>query len=166
MTLDSLPGTLIVLCGLPFSGKTTLARRIEAERSAIRLSPDEWITELLPENWTRQELDRLRDPIERLQWSFAQRLLYLGVDVVIEWGSWVRSERDVLRKGAQAIGAGFELVLLDPPFATLLERMKERNESHPAGTFKISVDELRQWSAMFERPSAAELLDRWPPYKA
>jgi len=45
--LAYLPGTLIVICGLPYSGKTTLAR-IEAERPAVRLSPDEWIERLLP----------------------------------------------------------------------------------------------------------------------
>jgi len=31
---------------LPGVGNTTLARRLEAEYRAIRLCPDEWITEL------------------------------------------------------------------------------------------------------------------------
>jgi predicted kinase len=165
MVSDTLPGTLIVLCGLPYSGKTTLARKIESERPAVRLSPDEWITELLPENWTREELDRMRDPAERLQWKLARRLLHLGVDVVIEWGSWGRYERDALREGARAIGAGFELVLLDPPIETLLERLKARNESPPLGTFWISADELRHFATFFERPTAEELLDSWRPLR-
>jgi len=30
------------MCGLPCSGKTTLANQIEQERSALRLTLDEW----------------------------------------------------------------------------------------------------------------------------
>jgi predicted kinase len=34
--------TLHLMVGLPFSGKTTLARKLEQECSALRLTPDEW----------------------------------------------------------------------------------------------------------------------------
>ena len=33
---------LVLLCGLPASGKTTLARRLAASYGAVRLNPDEW----------------------------------------------------------------------------------------------------------------------------
>lgn len=36
-------GRLVVVCGLPASGKTTLGIRLETEYGAIRLSPDEWM---------------------------------------------------------------------------------------------------------------------------
>ena len=35
--------TLFLTCGLPGSGKTTLAKRIEQERPALRLTADEWL---------------------------------------------------------------------------------------------------------------------------
>lgn len=35
---------LILMCGLPGAGKTTLAKRIEIEEDALRLTPDEWMT--------------------------------------------------------------------------------------------------------------------------
>ena len=50
--------TLFLLCGLPCSGKTTLARRLERERHALRLTPDEWIAQLLSEDWDQAELER------------------------------------------------------------------------------------------------------------
>ena len=34
--------TLHLMVGLPCSGKTTLAKQLEQERSALRLTPDEW----------------------------------------------------------------------------------------------------------------------------
>ena len=39
--------TLFLICGLPGAGKTTLAKQLERERPALRLTPDEWIAPLL-----------------------------------------------------------------------------------------------------------------------
>ncbi|RZT80955.1 AAA domain-containing protein [Micromonospora violae] len=35
--------TLFLTVGLPCTGKTTAARRIEAEHNALRLTKDEWV---------------------------------------------------------------------------------------------------------------------------
>ena len=53
------------MCGLPGAGKTTLAKQIEAETGAIRLCPDEWIEKILIDPADREEMNRLRDIIER-----------------------------------------------------------------------------------------------------
>ncbi|UIJ34054.1 AAA family ATPase [Allobranchiibius sp. GilTou73] len=37
------PPTLFLTVGLPGTGKTTAARRIEVERGALRLTKDEWV---------------------------------------------------------------------------------------------------------------------------
>lgn len=39
-------GRLILLCGLPGSGKTTPAERLERAVPAVRLCPDEWMSDL------------------------------------------------------------------------------------------------------------------------
>jgi len=39
-------GRLVILCGLPGSGKTTLARQLEGVMPALRLSADDWMNEL------------------------------------------------------------------------------------------------------------------------
>jgi predicted kinase len=39
-------GRLIIVCGLPGSGKTTFAKALEIRHSAIRFSPDEWMNAL------------------------------------------------------------------------------------------------------------------------
>ncbi len=42
---------LILTCGLPGAGKTTLARQLAADRSALRLTKDEWMWALGSSPW-------------------------------------------------------------------------------------------------------------------
>ena len=93
-----------------------------------------------------------RERVERLQWQLAQSLLVHGVNVIIEWGTWSRSERDALRTGARTLGAAVELHFLDAPLDTLCDRLRRRNAECPS----VTMDDLRKWDAMFERPSAEE----------
>ncbi len=77
--------TLFLTCGLQGSGKTSLAKRLEIEHSALRLTADEWLHELHP-GVSGVELDALRDPVELVQWRVATRALELGCDVILDWG--------------------------------------------------------------------------------
>ena len=43
--------TLFMLMGLPGSGKTTLARRLERERPALVLSPDVWMSRIVGDGY-------------------------------------------------------------------------------------------------------------------
>ncbi|MDQ1385084.1 MAG: hypothetical protein QOG65_2463 [Actinomycetota bacterium] len=144
---------LVLLCGLPGSGKTTVARELAAELGAIRFCPDEWMSAL--------ELDLFDEPIrariESVQWSLAQELLQRGVSVVIEWGVWARSERDTVRERARELGVPVELHYLDVPLDVLWERVRARNDSGPPGTAIISYENLVDWSEhLFEPPTAEE----------
>ena len=42
---------LILTCGLPGAGKTALARQLAADRSAVRLTKDEWLWALGSTPW-------------------------------------------------------------------------------------------------------------------
>jgi predicted kinase len=146
-------GRLVVLCGLPGSGKTTTARRIAAESGGLRFCPDEWMTALQIDLWDQTARDR----VEALQWELAQELLASGLTVIIEWGVWSRSERDVLRERARELGARVELIYLDVPVATLLQRLEARNVAQTVGTVVITRENLLSWVPRFEAPSVEEL---------
>lgn len=148
------------MCGLPCSGKTTLAKQVEHERSALRLTPDEWITRLFGADLSVEALDAARDPIETVLWELAERVLVLGVDVVLDFGFWSRGERENFRSRATRLGACSELHFLDVPEEELLTRLAARNAQMPPGTFRIDEARLRLWSSLFEPPTADELRPR------
>ena len=142
-----------MICGLPGSGKTTLAKRLEAEWNALRLTPDEWMERLGCDGYDETR----REVVEALQWEIAQRVLSLGVSVILESGFWVRSERDEFRARAAGIGAEAKLYFLDVTRDELAARLRRRNAALPPSTFRIEVADLDAWMDLFEPPAPDEL---------
>jgi predicted kinase len=140
---------LIIVCGLPCSGKTTLAKVLESRLRAVRFSADEWIDALSLDLYDEGS----RGKIEALQWKFAQELLALDLTVIIEWGTWGRSERDALRLGARALGAAVELHYLSAPADVLFERIQRRGSEDPP----IKADALSRWYETFQEPTPEEM---------
>jgi predicted kinase len=63
------------MVGLPCSGKTTLAKKLEHERSALRLTPDEWQLGLFGQDAKEPEHDARHGFIEARLWAIASRAL-------------------------------------------------------------------------------------------
>lgn len=148
---------MVLIVGLPGAGKTLWARRLEGERKAIRLTPDEWMQAL----FDASEVDGRRWVLEsELLWGIAVRALELGVDAILDYGCWSEEERDLFRTRAQQAGASAEIVVLDLPLEVLWERLERRNADLPPATFPVTREELREWSDQFQRPTADEL-QRW-----
>jgi predicted kinase len=143
---------LILVCGLPGSGKTTLAKRLASEMRAVRLSPDEWKHSLGIDYYDEEA--RLR--LEGRLWRLAQELLTLGQSVIMENGFWAREERDELRLAGRALGATVELHYLGAPLDELWRRLELRNREATPGAVPIKRGDLEKWAAQFEAPDSVE----------
>lgn len=97
--------TLFLTVGLPCTGKTTAARRMEIEHSALRLTKDEWVKALYGHENPRSA----QDVIEGRLIEIGLRALELGTNVVIDYGLWGRDERSALRQAAADRGAKVEM---------------------------------------------------------
>jgi len=142
--------TLHVVVGLPGAGKTTLARRLEADVPALRLTPDEWMVPLFGE----PEAGGKRDDVEGLLIALALRSLALGVDVVLDFGVWSRDERTCLRHLAALQGADTRLHYLPVDPEEQWRRLSARDE---ATSFRIERADMDHYATFFEAPSAEEL---------
>ena len=149
--------TLHLIVGLPCSGKTTLARELEKKYSALRLTPDEWHIPLFGDDMNDKDHDARHELVESLLWDLAAKVLVLGVDVILDFGFWGRSERDDFRSRAAKLGVDFKIHFLDVPEEMLLERLAARNAQLPQGTFRIPEAKLKEWILLFEPPSQEEL---------
>ena len=105
--------TLHLMVGLPCSGKTTLARKLEREHSALRLTTDEWHVRLYGQDALEPEHDARHSLIEAMLWNVASRALELGTNVILDFGFWAREEREDYRLRAKQLGASSEIHFLD-----------------------------------------------------
>lgn len=147
--MDERPA-LYVVVGLPGAGKTTRARVLAARHAAVRLNPDEWMTDLGVDLFD----EPFRARLEGRMTALAGELLAGGGRVIVEFGSWARSERDALLALGRGAGARVELHVLDPGVEELWRRLAERNER--AGEARIDRAVLDGYLPHWEPPDADE----------
>ena len=150
---------LMLTCGLPGAGKTTLARQLAAGQSAVRLTKDEWLWAVGSTAWD----ESTREKVERELWRLAQELLRLDVSVVLDFGLWARIERDEMRCVARDLGVGVELHYLEAPAEELWCRIEARNSEPPWDDHPIRRADFDEWLRLFQAPDAAELALYDPP---
>ena len=171
--------TLFLTVGLPGTGKTTAARRIEVERAALRLTKDEWMKAL----YGSENPEQASDVIEGRLVEIALRTLELGTNVVLDFGLWGKDERSSLRQAAADRGAEVVMLFCDLDPAEQRRRLDRRLAEEPYTTWPISEAELASWADAFQRPTPGEVdgsepvldppakftswdawrADRWPP---
>jgi predicted kinase len=144
---------LVLICGLPASGKSTLARALAPRLSAIRLDKDAWATQLGADLWD----EGFRVRLERQLWVLSQELLTRGQSVILEWGHWARAERDEKRLGARALGVEVELHYLEVPTEQLIERAERRTVSGEWTASPITRSHFEEWATTFQPPDEEEL---------
>lgn len=171
--------TLFLTVGLPGTGKTTAARRIEVENEALRLTKDEWVKAL----YGHANPPPAQDVIEGRLIQIGLRALELGINVVIDYGLWGRDERSALRQAAADRGAMVEMRFFELTPAEQRTRLNQRQAEEPHTTWQMSDEELLDWAANIDIPTPGELggsepidsppvgfatwdewrSDRWPP---
>jgi len=145
------------MVGLPCSGKTTLAQKLEQELPALRLNLDEWHIRLFGQDAEEPEHDARHSLIEAILWNIASRALELGTNVILDYGFWAREQREDYRLRAKQLGVSSEVHYLDVPEEELLRRLEKRNSRPSQESFLISKQAMKPWIAFFQKPTLDEL---------
>jgi predicted kinase len=139
------------------AGKTTLARRLAVEHSAIRLSVDEWYLKLHADGpvyeWDAARGTRLLGALNE-HWP---ALCARGIDVVLDFGFWRRALRDEVRALATSAGAATRLYALKCPDDVARARCIARNGT--PGAFLISAQGYDALKTSFEPLAADEAFE-------
>lgn len=140
------------MCGPAGSGKSTIARQLEAQ-GMVRLSFDQ-------EAWRRgiKTMPLPADVHREIERELRARLLALiadGANVVLDFSFWSKRARLEYRNLLRPLGVVPETIYLATPRAIALERMKARGHEH-GDDYALAPDVAAEYFDHFEPPTAEE----------
>ncbi|GLV90750.1 hypothetical protein Slala04_22040 [Streptomyces lavendulae subsp. lavendulae] len=143
----------------PGSGKTTLARELEA-RGFLRLCPDERVWRAhghYGRDFPRGQYKIRERPILAEVAAELRTALAAGRDVVMDHGFWTVDERQEWRRIGEQAGAAATLVYLPATHDELWERIEDRNQQNDdPNSMYFSEEDLRRHAGCFEPPGMDE----------
>lgn len=145
--------TLTLFCGLPGSGKTRIAKQIQARTGAIRICTDDWLTDIHADLFD----ESTREFLQRRLYLLARELLCKGNDVILEDGLWSKQERAEKLANGKSLGITVSIHVFDLSPEEQWRRLKHRNENLQYGHVPITKEQLDSYLPMFEKPSSEEL---------
>jgi predicted kinase len=150
-------GTVHAIHGYLGVGKTTFARRLEAETGGVLLSIDSWTIGLSGDD---KHLDAAL--FERA-WALLSepwpRIVRTGADVILDFGFWSRQSRDDVRVRAAAAAAPLRLYSLHCDRATAIARCQARVREHSYDLDADTYDALRAKFEPLAVDEAAEIVN-------
>ncbi|WP_198295489.1 ATP-binding protein [Diaminobutyricimonas sp. LJ205] len=151
---DSNPPTVVMMCGVAGSGKTTYATGLE-QQGFVRLSIDEAIWAAIGKDGAElepAEYEEHKAAAERVLESELLRLIADGRSAVLDYSFWQKATRDRYKALIEQGGGQWELVYLRVPASTLRRRLAARNELTGANAVTVSEELLDRYLTGFEAP--------------
>lgn len=156
---DSAAPRVYMMCGLPFSGKSTLARALASRFGWNHLELDQFHTE--------RGVGTAGTPISRQQWTAAYReafqrldqLLTAGNTVIYDATNFRRVQREQVRRIAARHGARASVIHVAVPEAVTRRRLlANRLTRH---RLDVRDEDFAEVAMRFQPPTDAELVLRY-----
>ena len=141
----------ILTCGKVCSGKSTLAKKLKAERNAVILSCDELMLSLFDEQLGEKHNETVRKSEEYLLKKSVE-ILECGIDVILDWGFWTKSERQQVREFYNSHGFDIEWHFLNISDEQQKRNILKRNSERDENTYFISDEMVKKFNSVFENP--------------
>lgn len=147
---------LILLCGKPGSGKTTIAKELINKYKMIHFSADDFMLKFFGEIKDRdlfnEKLNACKDKI----YEISEQLLSNDIDVVLDFGFWTKEERDYIRDRFKAYNVIVVYLKLDNEI--IFERIENRNNNLQENEYYMDKNTFLILSGFFEEPQEDENL--------
>lgn len=157
---------LYILTGLPYSGKTTLARELNKRFGFSLVSMDEVIErrgdkveEMIQEDW---------NTVYSEGYKKLKKLLSRGKTVVLDLANLKRSEKEAAKQIARSLGSDYKLIYLNVLVEEIKRRWWKNERTKERG--QLARRTLNRALNMFEEPTVDESyiaynqsmnLDKW-----
>lgn len=153
---------VILICGKICSGKSTYAEQMRVQNHAALLSVDEITLALFGQHCG----DKHDDYVERTQnylFDKSLELIEAGINVVLDWGFWMKEERDHAREFYNDRNIECEFHYIDISDETWKARLMKRNSAilaEETSAYYVDDNLAAKFDALFEKPSRDEI-DVW-----
>ena len=117
---------LVLLCGKPGSGKTTIAKYLQQNHNYIHFSADDFMLKLFGEIQQRELFEQKLQLTKDLIYSICDQLLPNN-DVVLDFGFWTKSER--LSVTNRFVNSQVKLVYIKLDDDEIYSRIQNRNNN-------------------------------------
>lgn len=144
--------TLFILCGLPFSGKSTLARDLSKKTNGIIISLDKVWAELTDRKRAMVEWGEVVEEVDRL----ISKNLAEGNDVIYDDMNPLESHRNRVVHIANEKGAQYKIVYIDVSKKDMEDRQKHAlaEDIHRI----VTGEDIAKAMDQFEKPKHAVVL--------
>ncbi len=148
-----------LICGKICSGKSTYAEQLRVQNNAVLLSTDEITLALFGQHCG----DKHDDYVERTQtylFNKSLELIEVGINVILDWGFWLRVERDYAREFYNSRNIECEFHYVDISDETRKARLKKRNGevlAEETSAYYIDDNLAEKFASIFEEPSEDEI---------
>ncbi len=138
-----------MLCGLPCSGKTTYAKKLEA-KGIRKLTVDEAVFEQRSSGDGGYQEDKDRD-LEKAVVASVEQLLLLflegGQPVILDFGFWTKEKRDHYKQMVEQNGGEWKLLYFKAEPAVLMRRLqaKSRRDGVPSITKAVFLGFVKKF---------------------
>ena len=150
-------GILFFLCGKMGAGKSTVSKRLELEEHAVRLSEDEWLQALYPNQiHTFEDYRRHSELLKPVVETTVQRMLEVGTNVVMDFPANTIGLRQWFLAIANKVGADHQLIYLNLSDEQCMRRIAKRRTEMPERAAFDTKEVFDHVTSFFEAPSESE----------
>lgn len=151
----SMKQTLIILCGIPFSGKTTFATRLARDLDYQRIDLDEIKFELLGSLIKDEDiLQSDWDIIYQKMYQMILEILNSGRGIIHDTGNFTIYERGIINQIAKNLNIPFVTIFINTPILIAKNRMIKNRQSKER--FDISDEAFESTIKEMEIPQKNE----------